>query len=92
MNKDDIRMFIGRHLVVDIDGIGVSFIHDVDILNESDCLVIYYDADRKPKTAILQSKDGKRNFSLVEDSETIKMAISWLRASSEDDEKQEEKE
>ena len=89
MNKDDIRRFIGRHMVINIDGIGISFVSDVDILNESDCLVIYYDPDKKPKTAILQSKDGKRNFSVVDDKETLKLAVSWVRQGTEDEEKKE---
>lgn len=89
MNKDDIRRFIGRHLVINIDDIGIAFVSDVDILNESDCLVIYYDPDKKPKTAILQSKDGKRNFSVVDDKETLKLAVSWVRQGTEDEEKKE---
>ena len=89
MNKDDIRRFIGRHMVINIDDIGIAFVSDVDILNESDCLVIYYDPDKKPKTAILQSKDGKRNFSIVDDKETLKLAVSWVRQGTEDEEKKE---
>ena len=89
MNKDDIRRFIGRHMVINIDDVGIAFVSDVDILNESDCLVIYYDPDKKPKTAILQSKDGKRNFSVVDDKETLKLAISWLGHSIEDEENKE---
>lgn len=89
MNKDDIRRFIGRHMVINIDDIGIAFVSDVDILNESDCLVIYYDPDKKPKTAILQSKDGKRNFSVVDDKETLKLAVSWVRQGTEDEEKKE---
>mgnify|MGYP007070697013 CR=1 FL=1 len=89
MNKDDIRRFIGRHMVINIDDVGIAFVSDVDILNESDCLVIYYDPDKKPKTAILQSKDGKRNFSIVDDKETLKLAVSWVRQGTEDEEKKE---